>query len=174
MSRKPSIFLIGPSGAGKSTVGHELADILKMTFYDTDQVIEDRTGVSISWIYDVEGEDGFHKRQTAVLRELVEKPGIVLATGGDIVLVPENRNLLAGRGLVVYLTASIDQQLERTQRKDHRPLLQVDDVESRLAEMKEDREPLYEEIADITFDTEGNSVRHITKKILAHLEEQGY
>lgn len=174
MRNKASIFLVGPSGAGKSTIGLELAEALKMEFYDTDQVIESRTGVSISWIYDVEGEEGFHKRQTEVLRELVEKPNCVLATGGDVVLKAENRNLLAGRGLVVYLTASIDQQLERTQRKDHRPLLQVDDVEGKLEEMKADREPLYEEIADVTFDTAGHSVRAVTRKIMQHLEEQGY
>ncbi|PIQ43071.1 MAG: shikimate kinase AroK [Gammaproteobacteria bacterium CG11_big_fil_rev_8_21_14_0_20_46_22] len=174
MRNKASIFLVGPSGAGKSTIGLELAEALKMEFYDTDQVIESRTGVSISWIYDVEGEEGFHKRQTEVLRELVEKPNCVLATGGDVVLKTENRNLLAGRGLVVYLTASIDQQLERTQRKDHRPLLQVDDVEGKLEEMKADREPLYEEIADVTFDTAGHSVRAVTRKIMQHLEEQGY
>lgn len=174
MAKKASIFLIGPSGAGKSTIGQELAKTLKMKFYDTDQVIEDSTGVSISWIYDVEGEEGFHKRQTKVLKDLVEKPNIVLATGGDVVLLDENRNLLAARGLVVYLTASVDQQLERTQRKDHRPLLQVDDVAGKLKEMKSERQPMYESIADVMFPTEGHSVRSITKKILQYLEEQGY
>lgn len=174
MAKKASIFLIGPSGAGKSTIGQELSKTLKMAFYDTDQVIEESTGVSISWIYDVEGEAGFHKRQTSVLKELVEKSNIVLATGGDVVLTAENRRLLAARGLVVYLTASVDQQLERTQRKDHRPLLQVDDVAGKLKEMKLERQPMYEEIADVMFPTEGNSVRSITKKILQYLEEQGY
>jgi len=171
---KPSIFLIGPSGAGKSTVGEALAKALKMTFIDTDRVIEEKTGVSISWIYDVEGEAGFHKRQTDILKLLVEEPGVVLATGGEVILAPENRKLLGARGLVVYLKASVDQQLLRTQRKDHRPLLQVDDVEQKLVEMKDERQPLYEEIADISFDTEGYSVRHVTREIVRYLEAQGY
>jgi len=174
VSKLPSIFLIGPSGAGKSTVGQELASKLKLKFYDTDQVIEQRTGVSISWIYDVEGEAGFHRRQTEVLKELVEKPGIVLATGADIILSPENRNLLAARGLVIYLSVPLDQQIGRTQRKEHRPLLQVEDVESTLKEMNDERVPLYESIADIQFSTEGFSIRNVLKSIVDYLHEQGY
>ena len=174
MSKLPSIFLIGPAGAGKSTVGQELAKELKMHFYDTDTTIEKRTGVNISWIYDVEGEDGFRKREHSILTELVEKTDIILATGGDIVLLAENRALLAAKGLVVYLKTTVDEQLERTRRKDHRPLLQVDDVESRLNEMKIERTPLYEEIADVTFQTDSKSVKAVSKQIFKYLRYKGY
>ena len=174
MSKLPSIFLIGPAGAGKSTVGQELAKSLKMQFYDTDSTIERRAGVNISWIYDVEGEKGFRQREYAILAELAEKTNIILATGGDIVLLPESRVLLAAKGLVVYLKTTVDEQMERTRRKDHRPLLQVDDLEGRLHEMREERLPLYEEIADVTFNTDGKSVKAVSKQIYEHLREKGY
>lgn len=174
MSKLPSLFLVGPEGAGKSTVGIEISDLLKIPFYDTDAVIEQRTGVSISWIYDVEGEAGFRQREHKVIAEFAEKPNIILATGGGAVLTLENRTLLAAKGLVIYLKATVEQQLIRTKRKEHRPLLRVDDVEGRLQEMKSARERYYEEIADLTFTTEGNSIKSIAKEICAILRERGY
>lgn len=174
MSKLPSIFLIGPEGAGKSTVGLEMSEILKLPFYDTDAIAAKRAGVSISWIYDVEGEPGFRRREHAVISEYVEKPNIILATGGGAVLTPENRTLLAAKGLVIYLKATVEQLLGRTHRKDHRPLLQVDNVEKRLEEMRTEREALYESIADLTFSTEGNSIKYIAKKICITLRERGY
>lgn len=169
-----NIFLVGPSGAGKSTVGQELSQLLNMEFYDTDRVIEQRAGVSISWIFDVEGEMGFRKREYKAVQELTQMSGIVLATGGGSILQPENRTLLAARGLVVYLKATVDQQLDRIHRKDHRPLLQVVNVEETLLEMRQEREPLYEEIADVVFDTDSQSVKIVVKAIYDYLVENGY
>ena len=169
----PNVFLVGPSGAGKSTVGQELANMLKIDFYDSDRVIEERAGVSISWIFDVEGEEGFRKRETKVLQDLTELSNIVMATGGGAILQPENRLLLSARGFVVYLKATIEQQLERIHRKDHRPLLQVVNVEETLYAMKEERQPLYEEIADISFDTDSQSVKIVVKEIYEYLITHG-
>lgn len=174
MSKLPSVFLIGPEGAGKSTVGMEMSEILKLPFYDTDAIVAERAGVSISWIYDVEGEAGFRRREHAVIKEYTVKPDIILATGGGAVLTPENCTLLAAKGLVIYLKATVQQLLGRTRRKEHRPLLQVDNVEQRLEEMKSERETLYESIADLTFSTEGNSIKFIAKTICATLRERGY
>lgn len=170
----PNLFLVGPSGAGKSTVGQELSVLLKMDFYDSDRVIEDRAGVSISWIFDVEGELGFRKREHKAIQALSEMSNIILATGGGSILQPENRTLLASRGLVIYLKATVDQQLERIHRKDHRPLLKVANVEETLLTMRQERQPLYEEIADVTFDTDSQSVKVVVKAIYDYLVEHGY
>ena len=174
VTKLTSIFLVGPEGAGKSTVGLEMADILKMDFYDSDAIIEERTGVSISWIYDVEGEEGFRKREQKVIEELVEIPNIILATGGGAILTPENRTLLAAKGLVIYLKATVEQQLTRTRRKDHRPGLQVDNIEASLQEMRQERARLYEEIADLVFTTDGHSIKNIAKEICNNLSSQGF
>ncbi len=174
VSKLPSIFLIGPEGAGKSTVGMEMGAMLKLPFYDTDAIVAERAGVSISWIYDMEGDEGFRRREKTIIAELTGKPNIILATGGGAVLTPENRTLLAARGLVVYLKATVEQLLGRTHRKEHRPLLQVENVEERLEEMELEREALYESIADLTFSTEGNSIKSIAKAVCAVLRERGY
>jgi shikimate kinase len=102
-----NVFLIGPVGAGKSTIGRQLASELKLEFVDYDREIEQRCGVDIDWIFDLEGEEGFRKREQEVLNDLANRQGIVLATGGGAILLPENRTLLSSRGKVVYLQASI-------------------------------------------------------------------
>ena len=112
MKRSRNIYLVGPMGAGKSTIGKFLADELKMNFYDTDIEIEKRCGADISWIFDVEGEDGFRKREEKVVHELTELTGIVLATGGGVVESPANRARLAARGTVVYLNVDLEQQVD--------------------------------------------------------------
>lgn len=149
-----SIFLVGPMGAGKSTIGKLLAAELKLPFADSDKVLEDRTGADIPWIFDVEGEAGFRRRESEVLRDLCTGPAQVVATGGGIVLSPENRRLLRKHGLVVYLQASVDQLLERTSKNTNRPLLQVADPRARIAELVQERDPLYREVADIVCDTD--------------------
>jgi shikimate kinase len=174
VSKLPSIFLIGPEGAGKSTVGQELARLLKTDFYDSDYVIEERSGVSISWIYDVEGEDGFRKREAKVIAELAAMPNVVLATGGGAILTAANRTVLASKGLVIYLKATVSQQLSRTRRKDHRPHLQVENVEEALHEMREEREKHYQAIADLSFETRADAIRSIAKDIYKVLQERGY
>ncbi|GGG02774.1 MULTISPECIES: shikimate kinase AroK [Cysteiniphilum] len=167
-----NVFLIGPVGAGKSTIGRQLASELKLDFVDSDREIEQRCGVDIDWIFDIEGEEGFRKREQEVLGDLATRQGIVLATGGGAIILPENRTLLSSRGKVVYLQASIEQQLERTAKDKKRPLLQVDDKEAQLKKLMAEREPLYQEIADITIETSETTVRNVVQKITNLLMEE--
>lgn len=167
---KQSLFLVGPMGAGKTTIGKLLAQELKLGFKDTDKEIEERTGADIAWIFDVEGEEGFRARETQILDDLSQMPPMVLATGGGIVMKPENRAFLCARGVVVYLQASIDSQVERTSKDKKRPLLQNDNPRQVLENLMAKRRPLYEEIADLVLDTDLDSPKTIVKKITAHLQ----
>ena len=167
-----NVFLIGPVGAGKSTIGHQLATALKMDFFDSDREIEKRCGVDVDWIFDLEGEKGFRQREQDIINELTNRQGIVLATGGGAVVSLDNRTVLSSRGKVVYLQASIEQQLQRTAKDKRRPLLQVEDKESQLIKMMKEREPLYREISDITVETSGSTVRSIVQKITHLLMEE--
>nr|WP_293244978.1 shikimate kinase AroK [Panacagrimonas sp.] len=168
-----NIFLVGPMGAGKSTVGKRLAESRAMEFIDSDNEIEARTGVDIAYIFEKEGESGFRKRERAVLADLTQRNGIVLATGGGAILDPDNRHWLASRGFVVYLHASLEQQVHRTGRTDNRPLLQTGgerrDILERLFEM---RDPLYREIADFVLPTDGRNARALVREIEEHLEHR--
>lgn len=170
MSVHGNIFLVGPMGAGKTTIGRQLADALGMEFVDSDQEIEARTGASIPWIFDVEGEAGFRKREQAVIDELTQRRNIVLATGGGAVLSPENRRHLQSRGTVIYLAANIDQLLDRTRRDRNRPLLQTADPRARLEELLRQREPLYREVADIVLPTDHSNIRQAVNKIIKLLK----
>ena len=123
MAEKRNIFLVGPMGAGKSTIGRHLADELHLEFFDSDHEIERKTGADIAWIFDLEGEDGFRKRELETINELTDKQGIVLATGGGSIITPAVRNRLSARGIVVYLQTTIDKQVARTQRDKRRTLL---------------------------------------------------
>lgn len=143
------IFLIGPMGSGKTTVGRQLARLLGMDFLDLDLELQDRCGVEVSVIFDIEGETGFRQRESALLDELTRRDGLVLATGGGSVLNEDNRRLLSERGLVVYLQTSVDQQLKRLERDKQRPLLQAPDRRTRLREMAERRNPIYESCAHL-------------------------
>lgn len=158
-------------GAGKSTIGKALAQALQRTFYDSDTEIEIRAGADIAWIFDIEGEEGFRKREQKVIEELTQKKSIVLATGGGTVITPQNRLFLASRGTVIYLKTSLEQQFHRTKRDAKRPLLKTSNVQQRLAELWEQRSPLYEEIADFSFETEDNNVKTITTAILECLRD---
>lgn len=166
MAEKRNIFLVGPMGAGKSTIGRHLAQQLHMEFIDSDTVIEERTGADIAWVFDVEGEEGFRKREEAVINDLTEQQGIVLATGGGSVISKENRNRLSARGIVVYLETTIEKQLARTNRDKKRPLLQTDCPREVLEQLAEDRNPLYEEIADITVRTDNQSAKVVANQIV--------
>jgi shikimate kinase len=159
-------------GAGKSTIGRHLAQQLHMEFYDSDSVIEDRTGADIAWVFDVEGEEGFRKREENVINDLTEEQGIVLATGGGSIMSKESRNRLSARGVVVYLETTIEKQLARTQRDKKRPLLQTDQPREVLESLAEERNPLYQEIADYVVRTDDQSAKVVANQIMALLEQQ--
>ena len=165
MRTPKNLFLVGPMGAGKSAVGRQLARMLHLNFVDSDEEIENRTGVDISFIFEKEGEDGFRTRESKVIDELSQRSGIVLATGGGAVLDPQNRSWLGGRGFVIYLYTSVAQQLDRTQRGRNRPLLENGDREQVLNDLMEVRDPLYREIADMTVETDGRRVREVADEI---------
>jgi len=165
------IFLVGPFGAGKSTIGRALAKALGLTFYDTDRIVEKRLGVDLSWIFDIEGEAGFRRREAEILDELSKLSKVIISTGGGTILLPENRRLLKERGLVIYLQTTIKQQLRRTQRnKYNRPTLRVDDIENCLQAFNSERAPLYEEVADVAFSTNRRSYKMVVKEILQYLK----
>ncbi|AIF97607.1 MAG TPA: shikimate kinase AroK [Alteromonas australica] len=169
MAEKRNIFLVGPMGAGKSTIGRHLADELHLDFYDSDQEIERRTGADIAWIFDLEGEDGFRKREETVINDLTDKQGIVLATGGGSIVTKAVRNRLSARGIVVYLQTTIDKQVARTQRDKRRPLLQNNDPEQVLRDLADLRNPLYEEVADYVVDTDDQSARAVANQIISKI-----
>ena len=169
MAEKRNIFLVGPMGAGQSTIGRHLADELHLDFYDSDQEIERRTGADIAWIFDLEGEDGFRKREETVINDLTDKQGIVLATGGGSIVTKAVRNRLSARGIVVYLQTTIDKQVARTQRDKRRPLLQNNDPEQVLRDLADLRNPLYEEVADYVVDTDDQSARAVANQIISKI-----
>ena len=165
-----NIFLVGMMGAGKTSVGRILAKRLNKVFYDSDHVIEDRTGVKIPVIFEIEGEPGFRHRESAVLDELTALDDVVLATGGGAVLAQENRERLRARGTVVYLRASVKDLLNRTRHDKNRPLLQTADPRARLNELYEMRDPLYREVAHVTIDTGSQSLATLVNRLHHELE----
>ncbi len=165
MKSSSNVFLVGPMGAGKSTIGRLLAADLRLDFKDTDKEIEDRSGVDIPWIFDMEGEAGFRDREAAMLDELTQLDKTLLATGGGVILKPENRKAMAGRGRVVYLMTSIDEQVRRTARDKKRPLLNTEEPRKVLTDLMSLRHPLYEEIADYVIDTDGRSPKSVAQEL---------
>ncbi|UUY09083.1 shikimate kinase AroK [Pseudomonas sp. J452] len=165
-----NLILVGPMGAGKSTIGRLLAKELKLQFKDSDKEIEQRTGADIPWIFDVEGEQGFREREQSMIAELCELSGAVIATGGGVVLRLENRQALSTGGRVVYLHASVEQQLDRTSRDRNRPLLRNSDPAKVLANLMEIRDPLYREIADVIVETDERPPRMVVQEIIDRLD----
>jgi shikimate kinase len=160
-----NILLVGMMGSGKTTVGKLLAKRLGKTFVDSDHEIQRRTGVSISTIFEIEGEEGFRRRESAVLEELARLDNLVLATGGGIVLAEANRRLLKENGTVVYLRATHDELWARTRHDRQRPLLQTENPRARLGELIAARDPLYREVADIIIDTSKQSVHTLVRQL---------
>ena len=158
-------------GAGKSTIGRLLAKELHLPFKDSDKEIEVRTGANIPWIFDKEGEPGFRDRETAMIVELCHENGIVLATGRGAVMRPENRLALRNGGRVVYLHASIEQQVARTSRDRNRPLLRNANPEKILRDLLAIRDPLYREIADLVVETDERPPRMVVLDILERLAQ---
>jgi shikimate kinase len=161
-----SLFLIGPMGAGKTTLGRVIANELGYPFFDSDRVIEERTGVDIPTIFDYEGEQGFRDRESKIINELTQLKKVVLATGGGAVLRKENRDRLAQRGFVIYLKVSVKSQLERTSRDKSRPLLQIEDPEAKLRELADARRPLYEGTCDFSVHTDERHMRALKSSII--------
>ena len=168
-----NIFIVGPMGSGKSTVGKIISSELFLNFFDTDGEIETRTGASIDWIFDLEGEDGFRKRETKVLEEMVKQNSIVLSTGGGIILSETNRELLSSRGTVFYLATPIEVQLERTSKDKARPLLKDGDPGEILKNLHIARESLYEEVSDYTVNTENKSSQEVSSEIIKLVKNYG-
>jgi shikimate kinase len=160
-------------GSGKTAVGRDLGRRLGMPFSDSDAEIELRTGVDIAYIFEREGEGGFRARERDVIDALTQTQGIVLATGGGAILLPENRERLAARGTVVFLDTTIDQQLERTRRGRHRPLLAAADRRAKLEELARSRDPLYRSIAAITIATDNRAPGAVAGDIVRVLGDPG-
>lgn len=169
MTALKRVFLVGPMGAGKSTIGKFLAQGLGLGFADTDAEVERRTGADIPWIFDVEGEAGFRDREEQVVAEMTTWDDTVLATGGGVVMREANREVLSQRGFVVYLHATLDEQLRRTRKKNNRPLLRGDDPEGTLRHLMTLRDPLYREIADYVIDTDDSSPKTVAQRLLKEL-----
>ncbi|MDC0663065.1 shikimate kinase AroK [Marinobacter sp. SS21] len=170
MSLPKRVVLVGPMGAGKSTIGRMLAKELGYRFIDSDRLIEERCGANIPWIFDVEGEDGFRQRESAMLSEVSAMTQTVLATGGGAVMKPENHAFLRHDATVVYLRTSIEQQVERTRKDRNRPLLQNDDPEAVLRGLFEVRDPLYRKLAHIVMHTDKKSPRLVVRQLLNRLK----
>jgi len=173
LSKSKNLFLVGPMAVGKTTIGKMLARELHLQFIDSDQEIEDKAGAEISWIFDVEGEPGFRDRESSVIDELTQRSGILLATGGGSILRKENRRKLQSRGIVVFLDTSLETQIKRTEKDKKRPLLQNSDPRKVLSDLKEQRDPLYQEVADIKMFVGNNSTRKTVTGILQQLKTDG-
>jgi shikimate kinase len=168
-----NLFLVGPMGAGKTTVGRQLSEQLALEFIDSDHEIQHRTGVDIPTIFEFEGEEGFRNREQNVIDELTQHDGVILATGGGVVLREINRKHLSSRGYVIYLHCTPEQQYERTFRDRNRPLLQTEDPLARLRGLLEQREPLYRQIADLVIVTEGRNTHSVVREIVNKIESLG-
>jgi len=166
----PNVFLVGLMGAGKTTIGRILARKLGLRFIDSDHEIEARTGATIPWIFEIEGEASFRRREAEVIRELTGQQDIVLATGGGAILNPDSRAYLQERGTVIYLRASVNSILQRTAHDKNRPLLQTADPRKKLEELMAVRDPLYTEVAHIVIDTGRPNVQSMVSNILNQLE----
>lgn len=167
-----NIFIIGPMGSGKTTIGRQLARKLDRDFYDSDHEIEKKTGVDISLIFEIEGEEGFRQRESRMLAELALNEASVIATGGGSILREENRKCLRDNGLVLYLKSSVEMLFERTRKDKKRPLLNTEDKMRTIRELMQAREHLYEELADIVISTDNQPIKQIIEQVLEQIEKQ--
>jgi shikimate kinase len=166
-----NIYLVGMMGAGKTTVGRSLAQKLQMAFVDTDKVLVERTGVPVATIFEIEGEEGFRRRESAVLCELSGEARCVIATGGGAILAAANRDVMRRSGTVVYLRARVEHLWERTRHDTNRPLLATADPRATLARLLEERDPLYREAAHVVVDTGLQSAGTLATRVMAALGE---
>ena len=168
-NQSDSIILIGPMGSGKTSTGRILAKEMDFDFFDTDEEVVERTGVSIAYIFDVEGETGFRHREHQALMKFLDNDNVVIATGGGIITHGESRAIIQSHKRVVYLKTSIERQIERVTVSEKRPLLIDTDPASKLQELMLTREPLYEEISDIKIDTNDRRPNEIALEIIDRL-----
>jgi len=169
-----SIFLIGMPGCGKSTLGKRLASRLDRPFIDADKELEERCGVTIATMFDIEGEQGFREREHRLLEELSDQDGLVVATGGGVVLREDNRQLLKGKPLVLYLQASVAELWSRLRNDRKRPLLQGADPRGRIEALFQERGPMYESVADMSFRGQRQSADRQLSDIITRLADSGY
>jgi len=153
-----NIILIGPMGSGKTTLGRRIAHRFGLDFIDVDEELERRCGVEVAVIFEIEGEAGFRERESRLLAEIAGGSGQLIATGGGSVLAPANREVIRQNGLVVWLNATVDQQIRRLERDKRRPLLAAPDRRQRLTALAEQRNPVYASIADVVFDSSNRSL----------------
>lgn len=168
-----NIFLVGMMGAGKTTVGKALARRLGRTFVDCDREIVERTGVPIATIFEIEGEEGFRRRESQVLAELAGRRGTVVATGGGAVLAEANRRAMRASGTVIYLRVALDHLHERTRRDTARPLLATGDRRATLRDLLDKRDPLYREAADLVVDSGAQSPATLAQRVIDALSRDG-
>lgn len=173
MGGSNNVFLIGLMAVGKTTIGKHLARELELEFFDTDLVLEERAGADVAWIFDVEGEQGFRDREVQVVDELTQRHGVVLATGGGVVLREENRRHLSARGVVVFLESPIERLVDRTIRDKKRPLLRGGDARVTFERLARERGPLYRSIADYTFQCSRGSAKAMATRIADVLRRDG-
>ena len=166
MKKYKNIYLIGLMGSGKTTLGKILSKKLDKDFYDSDQVIEEKLGVNVPMIFEYEGEAGFREREKDILKELVSKQNIVLATGGGIILSESNRDLLAKNGIVIYLKSNQKDLVLRMKNDKTRPLLKNGNVELIIKKLCQEREPLYEQIADFEIATKNKRIHEVVNEII--------
>lgn len=167
-----NVFIIGPMGAGKSSMGLQISKRLKASYFDSDRELEKRSGVDIEWMFEVEGEAGFRKREARIIDELTQLKGIVLSTGGGTIVLEENRQHLIERGIIVYLKVPFEEQLNRVNRiPARRPQLNVPNKAERLKELNDERETLYEKIADITFINDTHNTQQLAEKVTRSIQD---
>lgn len=166
------IFFVGPMGAGKTTIGRHVARLLGKSFVDLDLEIEQSCGADIAWIFDVEGEAGFRKRESSMLREVAGRNNMVIATGGGAVLDSESRALMKRSGTVVYLSVEAKVLYNRMQQDTKRPLLQGGDKKTMIESIVKERAPLYKEIADIVFDGQKKTPAVAAQELASLIRQQ--
>ncbi|MEM6936920.1 MAG: shikimate kinase, partial [Pseudomonadota bacterium] len=174
MALARNLIFIGPTGAGKTTVGKRVAQHFGLLFLDLDHEIERQTGADIPLIFDIEGEAGFRRRETNMLKSLSSRGGVLLATGGGAVVAEENREIMRGGGFIVYLATPVERQLQRLRQDKRRPLLSAPNRDQVLADMARDRNPIYENLADLTVQSEAVSVSQMARRVLDQIEQSDY
>ncbi len=171
---KKTIILIGMMGAGKTSIGRELAKKLDLPFIDSDERIEEKVGCSISWIFDIKGEDGFRKIEKEVIAEIInQNERCVLSIGGGAFINSETRKLIKEKSLSIWLKSSLDLIFERVSRSTTRPLLEKGNKKEILKKLINERYPIYAQ-ADITIENEGKSKNAIIREIINLLQSRSY